>query len=88
MITQNEKEDIDFDFNLLIENADDFRDAKILKQKIQVAFNEVLSDNDMRDCEDSTSALTTKPIHFTKGNRTDTLLQLKCQKNGIYHPEG
>ena len=25
MITQNEKEDIDFDFNLLIENADDFR---------------------------------------------------------------
>lgn len=70
MITQNENEDIDFDFNLLIENADDFRDAKALKHDIQTAFNEVLSDNDLEDCEDSTSALTTKPIHFFKGNKT------------------
>lgn len=88
MITQNEKEDIDFDFNLLIENADDFHDVKILKQRIQMAFNEVLSDNEMEDCEDSTSALTTKPIHFTKGNRTDFYIDVcivKMDRNGQLH---
>lgn len=70
MMTQNEKEDIDFDFNLLIENANDFSSGRALKEDIRNAFNEVLSDNEMEDCDDSTSALTTKPIYFTKGNKT------------------
>ncbi len=70
MITQNGDEDIDFDFNLLIRNANEFRSGSELKETVRKAFNEVLSANEMKDCEDSTSALTTKPIHFTERNRT------------------
>ena len=71
MITQNENKKIDFDFNLLIENASPRTNAEKLKTTIQTAFNDVLRKNDLHDCEDSTSALTTKSMHFPKGNRTE-----------------
>lgn len=69
MITQNEKEAIDFDFNLLIQNASRFRE-KDLKEIIRKTFNVVLADNGWGDCEDSTSALTTKKRIWEKGNKT------------------
>lgn len=69
MITQNEKEPIDFDFNLLVRNADEFYERD-LKEEIRKAFNVVLAKNEWDDCEDSTSALTTKKRVFKKGNRT------------------
>lgn len=69
MITQNEKEAIDFDFNLLIENANRFREGD-LKEMVRKAFNGVLSNNDWGDCEDSTSALTTEKRVWEKGNKT------------------
>ena len=35
MITQNEKEPIDFDFNLLIENPESYRNERELKEAIR-----------------------------------------------------
>lgn len=70
MITQNEKEDIDYDFNLMIENASAYTNAALLKQRIQRAFNEVLSSIGEHDCEASTSALTTKRLKLRNGNKT------------------
>ncbi len=72
MVTQNANEAIDFDFNLEIISCESFsiRDGRKLKEKIQKAFNEVLKRNDLNDCEDSTSALTTKKIFWQKGNKT------------------
>lgn len=69
MITQNANEKIDFDFNLVIEDAQDY-DERDLKKAVRCAFNEVLEKNGLKECEDSTSALTTKAIQFSRGNRT------------------
>ena len=96
LITQNEKESIDHDFNLFIENADAFR-ADELKRRVMDAFNEVLNRNDWGDCQDSTSALTTEQRVLKKGNKTPfsidvaivkedawgTLHRLKHNKTGI-----
>ncbi|SCX09623.1 hypothetical protein SAMN02910339_01370 [Lachnospiraceae bacterium YSD2013] len=70
MVTQNANEGIDYDFNLLIDNADEYGDARTLKCNAQKAFNNVLSVNGWPDCEDSTSALTTKEMVFKSGNKT------------------
>ena len=70
MITQNADGPIDFDFNLLIVNSDEFTTGAALKNVVKDAFNEVLSENGWDDCDDSTSALTTKQMYFKKGNRT------------------
>ena len=62
MVTQNEKEAIDFDFNLEIIDLKNFSvyDGRQLKETVRKAFNEVLKKNGWRDCQDSTSALTTE----------------------------
>ena len=70
MVTQNANEKIDFDFNLVIEDADEY-DARELKKDVQNAFNEVLEKNGLSDCADSTSVLTTKAIQLRKGNQTE-----------------
>lgn len=69
MVTQKSTEAIDFDFNLLIENANHFREGD-LKEAVRKAFNEVLANNGWEDCEDSTSALTTEQRVLKKGNKT------------------
>lgn len=69
LITQNEKGPIDYDFNLIIRNANDFRE-KDLKPMVQKAFDEVLAANSYKNCNDSQSVLTTKPITLPKGNKT------------------
>ena len=70
MVTQNASEPIDFDFNLLVRNAEDFKSGKELKESIRKAFNTVLKRNGKPDCEDSKSALTTKKMRFLQGNKT------------------
>ncbi len=73
LITQNEKEPIDYDFNLWVEFAEDVdivRNPRELKQKIISAFNEVLEWNGWENCDDSTSAVTTKQRRLRKGNKT------------------
>lgn len=86
MVTQNASQAIDFDFNLLVENANDYN-AKDLKEYVRKAFNEVLSRNEWSDCQDSTSALTTECMHFTQGNRTEFYIDVcivKQDQNGLH----
>ncbi len=64
MVTQNEEEPIDFDYNLNIISCEDFNDCKGIKELVRKAFNKVLGNNGLNDCDDSTSSLTTKKIYF------------------------
>lgn len=73
LVTQNEKEPIDYDFNLwidLAENINILNNPKKLKQVIVQAFNEVLEYNCWETCDDSTSVITTKKSVLEKGNQT------------------
>lgn len=71
MIMQNGAEPVDLDYNLEIVRCDDFNDCRAIKMAVQNAFNDALCDYDLDDCDDSTSALTTKKIHFIKGVSTE-----------------
>ena len=70
MVTQNGKEKIDFDFNLIIVDSGNIKKCEKLKDTIMKVFNEVLKDNGWSDCKDSTSALTTEDRVFVEGNKT------------------
>lgn len=65
MVTQNGKGSIDFDFNLLIEEAQRFRERD-LKETIREALNEVLRRNGWEDSDDSRTALTIRPKNYRK----------------------
>lgn len=87
MITQNAKEPIDFDFNLLIDNPDYYPRARDLKEAVRKAFNQVLDANGWEDCDDSTSALTTKKMVYKKGNQTPFSIDVcivKQDQFGLY----
>ena len=84
MITQNANEPIDFDFNLLILNADDYARASDLKEDVREAYNTVLECNGWDDCDDSTSALTTKKMVFKKGNKTPFYIDVCIVKKDRY----
>ncbi len=64
MVTQNNNESIDFDYNLYIQKCDNINDCRFLKETVRKAFNKVLRDDGLSDCDDSTSSLTTKLIYF------------------------
>lgn len=71
MVTQNANEPIDLDFNLVIIGINgDINDCKTIKNYIMNKYNEVLNELDWGNCNDSTSALTTKNRYFTDGNQT------------------
>lgn len=59
MVTQNGSQPFDFDFNLWIENANQF-DEKNLKEIVREAFDYVLKQKGWRHCKDSTSVLTAR----------------------------
>ena len=64
MVTQNSDEPIDFDYNLNIISCDDFDECKDIKEKIRKHLNKILQSYNLRDVEDSTSSLTTKPMRL------------------------
>ena len=64
MVTQNEDESIDFDYNLNILSCEDFDDCKYIKETVRKAFNQVLRNNGLSDSKDSTTLLTTCKIYF------------------------
>ncbi len=72
LITQNENESIDLDYNLCIVNAESINilDCRGIKEYVRKQFNKILCSNGWHDCEDSTSALTTGKYYFQKGNGT------------------
>ena len=65
MVTQNANNPIDFDYNLYIQKCENINDCRTIKETVRKVFNKVLKADNLSDCEDSTSSLTTKPIYFT-----------------------
>lgn len=74
LITQNGKKPIDYDFNLIVHNADQYG-PRNLKRGIMQAFNDVLRRNGWGDCKDSTSVITTEKM-VLKGSRTPFSIDL------------
>ena len=70
MITQNENEPVDLDYNLVIVKTP-IKDGRELKNAIKKSFNKVLRRNGYDDCQDSTSAISTRYYSFKKGNQTE-----------------
>lgn len=72
LITQNENEPIDLDYNLCIVSTKSISmlDSRGIKEYVKKQFNKVLCSNGWNDCEDSTSALTTEKRVFKRGNQT------------------
>ena len=55
LITQNENEPIDLDYNLVIININsswDINDCKQIKEYVKKKFNDVLRNNGLNDCSD------------------------------------
>lgn len=89
MITQNEKEPVDLDYNLEIIDSGDFsiNDGRGIEEYVRKMFNAVLSRNGWDDCKDSTSAFTTEQRVFHSGNKTPFSIDLciiRCDRNGWY----
>ena len=80
LILQTAKEPIDLDFNANIvgweESVNIRKDTREIKECIKKEFNCILKKFGLKDCQDSTSALTTNLIHFTKGNKTEFSIDL------------
>lgn len=80
LILQNAKEPIDLDFNANIvgweESVNIRKDAREIKECVRKEFNRILKKFGLEDCRDSTSALTTNLIHYTKGNKTEFSIDL------------
>lgn len=72
LITQNENEPIDLDYNLCIVNTKSINilDGHEIKEYVRKQFNKILYSNGWDDCQDSTSALTTGKRAFQKGNQS------------------
>lgn len=72
LITQNENEPIDLDYNLCIAGTKSINslDCRGIKEYVRKQFNKVLYANGWGDCQDSTSAFTTEERAFKKGNQT------------------
>ncbi len=64
MVTQNEDEPIDFDYNLNIISCSDWDDVKGIKESVRKALNRIMKDEGLSDVQDSTSCLSTEPMWF------------------------
>lgn len=71
LIVQNASLPIDLDYNLEIVRCEDFEDCEFLKECARKSFNKVLNEYGWGDCDNSTSSLTTKKVHFVEGNPTE-----------------
>lgn len=88
MVTQNGNGAIDYDFNLIIENAPDINDCRFIKNTVMSVFNEVLNWNNMKDCKDSKSVIETGNIYFTRGNQTEFSIDIcivYIDQDGFWH---
>lgn len=84
MITQNENEPVDLDYNLIIVRTP-ITDTRKLKNAIMASFNKVLKANGYDDCQDSTSPISTGYYNFKEGNQTKFKIDIgiiREDKNG------
>lgn len=70
LIMQNASEPIDLDYNLEIVRCEDYEDCSYIKECARKAFNKVLRDYRLPDCQDSKSSLTTYEMWFKDTNNT------------------
>lgn len=88
LIMQNGNEPVDLDYNIEIVRCEDFNNCRYLKECTRKAFNSALITKRQNNCEDSTSSLTSKKIHFSSGNRTpfsiDICIVTKGDNGRIY----
>lgn len=71
LIVQNASLPIDLDYNLEIVRCEDYEDCGFLRECARKTLNKVLNEYDWGDCDNSTSSLTTKKMHFVEGNPTE-----------------
>lgn len=73
LITQNANNPIDLDYNICIINTKSIKinNGYEIKEYIRKQFNRVLKANRLNECQDSTSALTTRKMYFKKGDPTE-----------------
>lgn len=64
MVTQNENESIDFDYNLNIISCPDWEEPRSIKESVRKAMNRIMTNEGLGTVDDSTSCLTTKTISF------------------------
>ncbi len=83
MITQNENGQVDMDYNLIIMKSS-VTDGQELKEAVMKSFNKVLKKNGYKDCQDSTSVLSTGFLHFTKGNSSEYKFDIAIVKEDQY----
>lgn len=83
MITQNENGQVDMDYNLIIMKSS-IIDGQELKEAVMKSFNKVLKKNGYKDCQDSTSVLSTGFLHFTKGNSSEYKFDIAIVKEDQY----
>ena len=89
LITQNEQEPVDLDYNLEILDSGEFNinDGRGIEEYVRKAFNKVLNRHGWGDCHDSTSAFTTEQRVFNEGNKTPFSIDLciiRCDQIGWY----
>ena len=78
LITQNANEPIDFDYNLEVVKSGNYgrNNGREIKDYMKQIFDEILDNAGWGHCQDSTSALTTGKINFSKGNQTPFSIDL------------
>lgn len=78
LITQNANMPVDLDYNLeIVESIGyDIDDCREIKEYVRKKFNEILNRAGWGECKDSTSALTTARMHFTKGDPIEFSIDL------------
>ena len=64
MVTQNESESIDFDYNLNIISCPDWEKPRSIKESVRKTMNRIMTNEGLGTVNDSTSCLTTKTISF------------------------
>lgn len=70
LIMQNGNNPIDLDYNLELVRCE-YSNGRDIKENVMKALNKVLREYNIATCKDSTSAITTNKVYFTKGNKTE-----------------
>lgn len=64
LVTANNNEPFDFDFNLSILKYDNWGDGRTIKETVRKSANKVMREYGLNDFQDSTSSLTSSEIYF------------------------
>lgn len=64
LVTANNNEPFDFDYNLNILKYDNWGDGRTIKETVRKAANRVMREYGLNDFQDSTSSLTSAEIYF------------------------